>query len=288
MKSWKLFWKCMKEAFRLWHSGEPTKFGATVGYYSILSLPALMVIILNLMGLFFDHTLAQQEIVGQIKSLFGADTAKSVANIISEAQLKRKNPLLTLIGVGTLIFGATQMFYNIQNAFNKVWGAKLEHVKAVKLEVLNRLKSFGFVLIIGFLLLVSMVLTSMLSVLRNYLLEYFSSTVLSIFYVIDFLSSIGLLTLLFSSMFKFLPNVSIPWKRIWPGGLLTACLFVIGKFLIGWYFGTAEPGSTYGAAGSVILIMLWVSYTSLILLFGANFTKAYSDLKRNSSQTSPL
>nr|WP_298998038.1 YihY/virulence factor BrkB family protein [uncultured Allomuricauda sp.] len=278
----------MKEAFRLWHSGEPTKFGATVGYYSILSLPALMVIILNLMGLFFDHTLAQQEIVGQIKSLFGADTAKSVANIISEAQLKRKNPLLTLIGVGTLIFGATQMFYNIQNAFNKVWGAKLEHVKAVKLEVLNRLKSFGFVLIIGFLLLVSMVLTSMLSVLRNYLLEYFSSTVLSIFYVIDFLSSIGLLTLLFSSMFKFLPNVSIPWKRIWPGGLLTACLFVIGKFLIGWYFGTAEPGSTYGAAGSVILIMLWVSYTSLILLFGANFTKAYSDLKRNSSQTSPL
>ncbi|WP_422859534.1 YihY/virulence factor BrkB family protein [Flagellimonas sp. S174] len=278
----------MKEAFRLWSSGEPTKFGATVGYYSILSLPALMVIILNLMGLFFDHTLAQQEIVGQIKSLFGADTAKSVANIISEAQLKRKNPLLTLIGVGTLIFGATQVFYNIQNAFNKVWGAKLEHVKAVKLEVLNRLKSFGFVLIIGFLLLVSMVLTSMLSVLRNYLLEYFSSTVLSIFYVIDFLSSIGLLTLLFSSMFKFLPNVSIPWKRIWPGGLLTACLFVIGKFLIGWYFGTAEPGSTYGAAGSVILIMLWVSYTSLILLFGANFTKAYSDLKRNSSQTSPL
>lgn len=281
MKSGKLFFKCIKDAFRLWSDGEPWKFGATVGYYAILSLPALMVIILNLIGLFFDHTLAQEEIIGQIQSLFGKDTAQSIEKIITEAQVKRKNLFLTIIGLGTLLFGATQVFYNIQNAFNKVWGVELENVKAVKLEVLNRLKSFGFVLIIGFLLLVSMVLTSVLSLLRNFLLDYFSSTILSVFYAVDFLLSIGLLTLLFSSMFKFLPNIKIPWKWIWPGGLLTACLFVIGKFLIGWYFGTAEPGSTYGAAGSIILIMLWVSYTSLILFFGANFTKVYADHKDN-------
>lgn len=280
MKSLKFFFKCIKEAFRLWSKGEPWKFGATVGYYTILSLPALMVIILNLMGLFFDHTLAQEELVRQLKSIFGKETALSVEKIITEAQVKRKNPFLTIIGVGTLLFGATQVFYNIQNAFNKVWSVKSENVKAVKLEVLNRLKSFGFILIIGFLLLVSMVLTSLLSLLQNYLLDYFSSAILSMLYVIDFLLSLGLLTLLFSSMFKFLPNAKTYWKWVWPGGLLTSCLFVIGKFLIGWYFGTAEPGSTYGAAGSIVLIMLWVSYTSLILFFGANFTKVYSDFKK--------
>ena len=177
----------------------------------------------------------------------------------------------------TLLYGATGVFYQLQNVINDIWEAKPKYTNSIIATLLGRLKSFGFILIIGFLLLISFVLTSLLSAFSEQINQWIPEGFFEYVYIVDVLISFTFIYFLFAAMFRYLPSTYVRWKAVKSGVALTAVLFVFGKYILAFYFAKAEPGSTYGAAGSIILIMLWVSYTSLILFFGAQFTKVFSD-----------
>ncbi|WP_439129297.1 YihY/virulence factor BrkB family protein [Polaribacter sp.] len=272
------FFKIIKQTTANWFKSEPFKLSAIVAYYAILSLPALIVIILNLVGNVWGKEIVQGELLDEITKAVGAKTAESIRVMMLERGNESVSIFTTVIGFSTLIYGATGVFYQLQEAFDKIWETKqTENTNGIIKIIISRIKSFGFILIIGFLLLISFILTSLISTFSNRIEKFVPDNLFEYVYLVDFLMSILFIYLLFAAMFKYLPTKKVRWKAVKFGAALTAILFVMGKYLLAWYFNKMQPGSTYGAAGSVILIMLWVSYSSLILFFGANFTKVYAD-----------
>lgn len=209
--------------------------------------------------------------------MIGSNTAKDIEAIIANASVHKDFTFTSMVGIFTLIFGATGVFYQLQQTLNLIWEVKPEPKRKLLKMVVDRLFSFGLILAVGFLLLVSLILSTLLSVLSNWVAVYFSDIFNIVFRLIDFTFSLGVITLLFAAIFKFLPDAVIPWRYVWIGALVTALLFVLAKLALGFYFSHSDPASAYGAAGTVILIMLWVSYAGLILLFGAEFTRIYAD-----------
>ena len=268
--------KLLKKTGVNWLDSGPFELSAIVAYYAILSLPALIVIILNLVGNIWGREIVQGELLDEITNAVGIQTAESIRLMM----LDRGDESVSIFT--TLIYGSTGVFYQLQAAFDKIWKVKENpNSNGVLKIIFDRLKSFGFILIIGFLLLISFVLTALISAFSKRIEVFVPDNLFEYVYVIDFLMSILFIYILFAAMFKYLPSKKVRWRAVKVGAGLTAVLFVIGKYLLAWYFNTMEPGSTYGAAGSVILIMLWVSYSSLILFFGANFTKVYADTYLN-------
>ena len=259
-----------------WFENEPFNKAAIVAYYAILSLPALMIIILNIVGVIWGKEIVQGEILGEISAALGTETAESIRLMILDEGNKSTSLFATIIGISTLLYGATGVFFQVQNVLDDIWEAEPRFKNGILETIFNRFKSFGFILIIGFLLLTSFVLTSLLSTFGENLKKFVNDAMIEYVYIFDALISITIIYFLFAAMFKILPNASIPWKSVRIGALLTSLLFVVGKYLLAIYFHELQPGSTYGAAGSIILIMLWVSYSSLILFFGAHFTRVYS------------
>lgn len=266
----------LKETFHSWAARDPFNNSSIIAYYSIFSLPGLLLIIINSIGHFYDKTDVTTQITSQIQSVMGRDTADDVASIVTKASEQQDTVISTIIGICTLLFGATGVFYELQQMFNRIWKVPLHPKPKTKHKIFalvrDRLFSFGLILVVGFLLLISLVLSAGLSAISTWVALYWSETLNSVFRLIDVLLSLGIITLLFAALFKFLPDAKIQWKDVWTGALLTAFLFVIAKFVLGFYFGQSKFSSLYGAAGSIILIMLWVSYTGLILLFGAEYT----------------
>jgi membrane protein len=172
--------------------------------------------------------------------------------------------------------GATGVFVELQKALNAIWEVKVKPRKAILIVLRTRLFSFGLILSIGFLLLVSLTITTLLSALSAWVIYHWPGILMAVFYVLNFLVSFGVVMLLFALMFKILPDAKIKWKHLWLGSMLTAFLFILGKTAIGFYLSKSNPGSAYGAAGSIV-ILLWVSYSSMIFFFGAEFTRAYAD-----------
>jgi membrane protein len=211
-----------------------------------------------------------------MQGLVGGDTAKDVQAIVTKASASKDSTLASILGVATLLFGATGVFYQLQQILNKMWEVKPQPKQKLLKIVRDRVFSFGLILVIGFLLLVSLVISAGLSALSDWVSIYWSESLMFLFKIADIVVSTSVITLLFAAIYKFLPDAKIRWREVWIGALVTAVLFVIAKFLLGLYFGKSDPASTYGAAGSVILIMLWVSYSGLILLFGAEFTQVYA------------
>lgn len=273
---WKDLFSLLKETYKEWNEDDPFQLSAALSYYAVFSLPGLLLIVISVAGFIFGEEAVQGEISTQISSMIGAEAAKSVESMISNVHQNESSLWATIIGVATLIFGATGVFYHLQQALNKIWEVEVKKEEGIKKLLLDRLTSFGVILVIGFLLLVSLVLTAALSALSDYIRENLPDYLIYVFYVIEFLVSYGIITLLFATIYKVLPDVEIQWKTVWIGALVTAALFVIGKFALGIYFGKSDPGSAYGAAGSLILILLWVSYSCLILFFGAEFTQVYA------------
>jgi len=269
--------KLLLETAKEWYKSEPFKLSAVVVYYAILSMPALLIIIFNIVGRVWGRGIVQGEILDEISSAIGVEAAESIRVMLVDKGDKPTSLFATSIGVFTLLYGATGVFYQIESALDSIWKAQSRFTNGVIATIVSRLKSFGFILIIGFLLLVSFVLTSLLSTFSRRLQNILPENLIDFVFIIDVAISLIFVYLLFAAMFKVLPNASIPWRAVKIGAALTAVLFTFGKYLLAIYFNEMEPGSTYGAAGSVILIMLWVSYTSLILFFGAQFTKVYSD-----------
>ncbi|EPR70280.1 Ribonuclease BN [Winogradskyella psychrotolerans RS-3] len=264
-------------AGKSWFDGEPFQRSAIVAYYAVLSLPALVIIILKVVGGVWGEDIVRGELLGEISSAIGADAADAIRTMIENQSGEKTSVFATVIGIGTLLYGSTGVFFQLQSALDKIWEQEPAYKNDVVATLMSRVKSFGFILILGFLLLTSFVLTSLLSTFSRQLNKFLPDNLFDYLFVIDFLVSVGFIYILFGTMFKYLPSAKITWKSVRTGAALTTILFLIGKYLLALYFNTMEPGSTYGAAGSIILIMLWVSYSCLILLFGAHFTKAYAD-----------
>jgi membrane protein len=273
----------LKKTFSQWNDRDPFSASATIAFYTIFSLPGLLVIIVNVAGYFFGTDAVTSQVSGQIQGMIGQDTATDVQNIIGKASESNGSTLASILGIATLLFGATAVFYQLQQTLNKIWGVKPKPKQKILKLVRDRVFSFGLILVVGFLLLVSLVISASLAALSDWVAGHISEALLVVFKVLDVLISVGIITLLFASMYKFLPDAKIKWRDVWVGAGLTAVLFVIAKFALGVYFGKTDQGSMYGAAGSIILIMLWVSYAGLIWLFGAEFTQVYA-----SSQGEPI
>lgn len=270
------FWSLIKETFNKWKARDPFNNSNIIAYYTIFSLPGLLLIVVNLSGYFFGKEAVTNQITEQIGGIIGGDTSKDIQSIIAKASQNDGITLSSIIGVAVLLFGATGVFYQVQQILNKIWEVEAKPKQKIVKLVRDRVFSFGLILVIAFLLLVSLVLSAGLSALSNWVAIHISEYLMVAFRLMDIVVSIAVITLLFASIYKFLPDVKIEWKYVWGGAFLSSVLFVIAKFALGIYFGNSNPASTYGAAGSIILIMLWVSYAGLILLYGAEFTKVYA------------
>jgi membrane protein len=267
----------LKDTTSQWWARDPFNNSVIIAYYTIFSLPGLLIIIINLAGYFYDKDEVTTLLAGQMQDILGGDTAKDIGSIITNASQSKTTLVSSIVGITTLLFGATGVFYHLQQMLNRIWkvAPKVKARHKILELIRDRLFSFGLILVVGFLLLVSLVLSASLSALSNWVSIHLSESVLILFGLLDIIVSMGIITILFAAIFKFLPDIQIKWKDVWSGAILTAILFVIAKFALGLYFGSGDLGSTYGAAGSVILIMLWVSYAGLILLFGAEFTQVH-------------
>ena len=273
----KNFFSLLKDTFREYNERDPFTNSVVIAYYTIFSLPGLLVIIINMAGYFFGTDAVTNRITAQIQGLIGGDTAKDIQEIIANASRSKGTTISTVLSIATLLFGATGVFYQLQQILNRMWEVKPQPKKKLLKLVRDRVFSFGLILVIGFLLLVSLVLSATLTALSDWVANHLSESLTFLFKIADIIISVAVITVLFASIYKFLPDARIRWKDVWAGALLTSVLFVIAKFALGLYLGSSDPASTYGAAGSIILIMLWVTYGGVILLFGAEFTQVYAN-----------
>lgn len=289
MKTWKYIKSLrpiLKETFKKFNEREPFNNSIIIAYYTIFSLPGLLVVIINLAGYFYGREAVTGQITGQIQGMIGGDTAKDIEDIIANATQQEGTVLASILGMATLLFGATGIFYQLQQIFNKIWEVKPKPKGKFLKLIKDRVFSFGLIVVVGFLLLVSLVLSAGLSALGQWVASHVSEGLNIVFAILDILVSFGVVTVLFAALYKILPDAKVGWRSVWTGAVITSILFVVTKYALGLYFGKSEPGSTYGAAGTIILIMLWVSYAGLILLFGAEFTRVYADRKGHKAKPS--
>ncbi|MGZ3865988.1 MAG: YihY/virulence factor BrkB family protein [Bacteroidia bacterium] len=273
---YKGLWKITKNTVSKWLDADPFGQSALVAYYAIFSIPALLVIVISLASLAFGREAVMGQISSQISSAIGHDTAKQIEDIIAKSSAHKTSVIASIIGVVTLILGSIGVFAQLQTSLNLIWGVKVNPKKKWLKKIKDNLLSFGMVLSIAFLLLVSLLLTTALTAFSGWVKVHLAHFWLYLFDLLDLVLSLGVITVLFALMFKILPDAKIQWRDVWIGAIATSLLFLLGKFGLGIYFGMASPASAYGAAGSIILVMLWVSYSCMIFFLGAEFTKQYA------------
>ena len=275
----KVLLNIFKKAFNEWVDKDPFRESAVIAYYAIFSLPGLLVLVLALAGYFFGRDAVNNHISTQIQETLGAETAIEIQTMIVKASEAENSIPASIIAVITIIVGATGVFVQLQKSLNTIWGVKTKASTSIFRDFLKeRIFSFGLIVSISFILMVSLVISAMLAAFGNWLAGHFSISFLVFMQATNFILSIVILTTMFAVMFKYLPDVKIKWQDVWVGSIVTSVLFELGKSGLALYFGKANPGTGYGAAGSVILIMLWVSYSSMIVFYGAEFTRAYASI----------
>lgn len=259
------------EMFSAWSEDNAFRLAAALAYYAVFSLAPLLIIAIAIAGWVFDDQAAQGQMIGQIKELIGYAGAQTIQTLIENAS-RANSRLASGIGLLSLVFGATGVFVSLQDGLNTVWQVKPKPQNMLIGFLRQRLRTFTMVLGIAFLLLVSLVVSAAIAAAG----KYFGAGAADVWQFGNFIVSIGIITLLFAMIFKFLPDVNIAWSDVWLGAFVTAVLFTLGKFGIGLYLGQSSLTSVYGAAGSLVLILAWVYYSSLILFLGAEFTRAYA------------
>lgn len=269
-------WYLLKETFNEFIDDNGMKLGAALSYYTIFSLPPLLIIIISLSGLFFGAEAVRGEIFGQINGLVGSDAALQIQDIIKNVKLSHSSKFATILGVGFLLIGASGVFVEIQDSINYIWGLKAKPKRGIVKFLVNRLMSFSMIGSVGFLLLVGLIVNSLMDVLSRQLAEFFPKDTVYLFYFLNILIVFIIITLLFTVIFKTLPDGKVALRDCVIGASFTTILFMIGKFGIGAYLSRSVIDSWYGATGSVILILVWVYYSAIILYFGAEFTKVYA------------
>ncbi len=272
----RIFWSTLTKSFTAFLGDNAIKLSASLSYYTIFSLPPLIIIIISLVGYFFGKEASQGQVYGQIAGLVGSSAAIQIQDAIKNVELSRDTPMATVIGLITLFIGATGVFSEIQDSINTIWGIKVKPKKGLIKLALNRLISFSMIVAVGFLLIVSLLVNTILDVVSTRLQHYFSHITVSVFYVLNIILVFSVITTLFAIIFKVLPDGKVNWKDALKGAAFTSILFMGGKFLISVYLSSSSLTTMYGAAGSIVIILLWVYYSSIILYFGAEFTKMYA------------
>jgi len=280
----KKFFAALPNLFKLsyqgWKEDHASRLAAALAYYTIFSLAPLLVIAIAVAGLIWQRDAVQAQVLDQIGGLVGAQGQTFVAGLLDSASHPAEGILATLIGVITLLFGALGAFNELHNALNTVWEVEEEKVQglwnSIKKLIIQRFLSFAMILGIGFMLLVSLMVSTGISALGTWV-----SSVLPfheiILQLINLVISIAIITLLFGLIFKVLPDAEIAWRDVWVGAFVTAILFSIGKTLIGLYLGSSAVSTSFGAAGSLVILLLWIYYSAQILFFGAEFTQVYAN-----------
>jgi membrane protein len=269
-------WGLVKDAFNGFLDDKVVKLSGALAYFTVFSIGPMLIVIIFFADLFYGREAVEGTIFGQIKDFVGANAATQIQEIIRNASLSGKGPVTGIIGVITLLIGATTVFAEIQDTINTIWGLKPKPEKGWLKIVLDRLLSFSIVVSIGFLLLVSLVVTGLVEALSNRLINIFPDIALLLIYIFNLLITFVVVTLLFAIIFKVLPDAKIKWKDVFTGAMVTAVLFMIGKFGITFYIRSSSVSTAYGTAGSLVILLVWVYYSSIILYFGAEFTKAYA------------
>jgi membrane protein len=263
-----------------WREDQAPRLAAALAYYTTFSLAPVLVIAIAFAGMLGGRAAAEGLVMDQVQDLVGVEGREFVQDMIKNASRTSTGIAASILGGVTLLFGALGAFNELQNALDRIWDVKPKPLTGwtgrVRKFIFARLLSFSMVLGIGFLLLVSLVFSAALAALRDYVatIPVVPQIILQ---VLHLLVSFLLITFLFAMIFKYVPDVKIPWRYVWPGAALTAIFFTLGKYLIGLYLGTSEVGSTFGAAGSLALIMIWIYYSSQILFLGAEFTQVFAN-----------
>ncbi len=270
--------KLLKITFKEWNDKDPFRDSAVIAFYAIFSIPGLLLLIITIAGYFFDKEAINNNILLQISDTMGADTAAQIKEMLINAARSKSSVGGTIIGILILLIGATGVFVELQKSLNRVWHVKAISKKGIGSILKARLFSFGLILAIAFLLMVSLVVSTALAAIGNWIKMDGANTSIIILTFLNFIFSLATISVLFALMFKILPDAKIKWKHVWLGAVVTGLLFTLGKTGLALYFGKVEPASIYGTASSIILILLWVSYSSMIVFFGAEFTAAYAKM----------
>ncbi|GAB2773216.1 membrane protein [Hymenobacter luteus] len=253
------------------------RHAAALSYYTVFSLPPLLLIVITVASSIYGAEAVTGQIYGQMRGFLGADSAKFLQDSIAEFTKQQKSGVASIIGIGTLVFAATTFFVTLQESINDIWNLKVKPRNGVWQFVRDRLLSFGLILSVALLLLISFVISAMLSVFTDQLQAWFPEVAVIFIHLIDFALSLFITSLLFGLIYRFLPDAIIRWRDVGIGAVITALLFLVGKYLIAFYIAQSDPGSAFGAAGSAIVLLLWVNYSSLIIFFGAEFTQEFAD-----------
>ena len=269
-------WFLLKETLKEFISDDAMKFSASLSYYTIFSLPPLLIIIIYLGGIFAGAGAVRGEIFGQINGLVGNEAAMQIQEIIKNVKLSNNNSFAAIIGIITLLIGATGVFVEIQDSLNIIWGLKAKPHRGLMVFIKHRLISFSMIASMGFLLLVGLIINSLINILIEWLKSFFPGITVFLFYALNIGVLFIFITLIFTVIFRILPDGKVSYKDALIGGAFTASLFMVGKSVIGAYIGSSSTTSVYGVAGSLIIILLWVYYSAIILYFGAEFTEVYA------------
>jgi membrane protein len=271
----KSIFSLLKESFKEWQEDECLQLGAALAYYTLFSIAPMLLVVIGVAGFVFGREAVQGQLDNQIQGLVGAQGADAIQGMVANAGKNKDGGLLaTIIAFVTILFGATGVFTQLQTSLNHIWSVKLKP-EGVKGILRARAAAFGMLLGIGFLLLVSLVISAALAAVDNYTAGLLPGAQI-LFQALNFGVSFAVITVLFAMIYRFLPDVKIAWRDVWFGAAVTALLFTIGKFLIGLYLGNSSVASVYGAAGSLVIILLWAYYASQILFFGAELTQVWA------------
>ena len=268
--------RLLRDTVSEWKADNAARLGAALAFYSLFSMAPLLIIVISLAGLVFGQDAAQGRIVEQLQGLVGRDAAQSIEMMIGSTRSPAPSIIAAVAGLVTLLLGASGVFGQLQDALNVIWNAPPRPAPTILQVIRQRFLSFAMVLGTGFLLLVSLVLSAALAALNDSLGRLMATSA-PVLQVIQFLISFAVITLMFALIFKLLPDVRIAWSDVWIGAAATSLLFTIGKSLIGLYLGKSSIASTYGAAGSIVIILLWVYYSAQILFLGAELTQVYAN-----------
>jgi membrane protein len=266
----------LKKTFKGFSEDKVPKLSASLAYSTVFSLGPLLIVIISLCSIFFKQEAIEGTIYTQMRGFVGSSAANQIQEIVKNASISGKGTIAAIIGIVTLLIGATSVFAEIQDSINTIWGLKPKPKAGLMKLVKDRLLSFGVIGSLGFLLLVSLAVTAVIETIGNRLKAQFPDVTVVVFYIVNLILTLGVTSLLFAVIFKVLPDAKIRWKDVRAGALVTAVLFMLGKFGISFYISKSNIGTTFGTAGSLVVLLIWIYYSSIILYIGAEFTRAYA------------
>ena len=281
-----VMWKLLSATYTKWTADHAQGLGAALAFYAIFSLAPLLLIVIAIAGLVFGQEAAEGQIIGQIQGLVGEESAKAIQSMIEEARKPAAGVIATVLALVLLLLGATGVFAQLQEALNTIWRVEEKPGAGMWQALKNRFISLLAVLGTGFLLLISLVISAVLSAIGT-TLEHVLPVPELLLQLINFFVSFAIVTLLFAMIYKLLPEASIQWSDVWIGAIITSLLFTIGKSFIGFYLSKSDVGIAYGAAGSLVVMLIWVYYASQIFLFGAEFTAVYAESRGSRAASMP-